>query len=59
MYYTYMPCFTYIYFVLKLAAGIQVIYDLSRPKGDRVVELMARCNNCRMPTYHSVEPKVN
>ncbi|XP_032791055.2 snake venom 5'-nucleotidase isoform X2 [Daphnia magna] len=38
-------------------SGINVVYDVTRPKGDRVVELLARCNNCRMPAYHPVEPE--
>ncbi|XP_046636634.1 snake venom 5'-nucleotidase-like isoform X3 [Daphnia pulicaria] len=38
-------------------SGINVVYDVSRPKGDRVVQLLARCNNCRMPVYLPVEPE--
>lgn len=29
--------------------------DLSRPVGDRVIELMARCGRCRIPTYEPVQ----
>lgn len=33
-------------------SGAQVIYDLTRPKGDRVIELMLRCNRCRLSLIH-------
>lgn len=46
-------------FIWLPITGINVAYDVSRSKGDRVVELLARCNNCRMPAYHAVEPQVN
>lgn len=38
-------------------SGIQVLFDLTRDNGDRVIELMARCSNCRIPTFFPVEPK--
>ncbi|KAK4026090.1 hypothetical protein OUZ56_015113 [Daphnia magna] len=38
-------------------SGLQVAYDIARPTGDRVVELLARCNNCRIPAYSPVQPK--
>ncbi|KAI9563179.1 hypothetical protein GHT06_010637 [Daphnia sinensis] len=40
-------------------SGLQVAYDIARPTGDRVVELLARCNNCRIPAYTPVKPEVN
>ncbi|XP_046636695.1 snake venom 5'-nucleotidase-like [Daphnia pulicaria] len=38
-------------------AGVRVVYDISRSKGDRVTELLARCNNCRIPIYRPVQPE--
>lgn len=43
---------------IRCVTGIHVVYDISRAKGDRVVELLARCNNCRLPVYQPVQPKV-
>ena len=31
--------------------GIQITFNISRPIGDRVTELMVRCRTCRVPTY--------
>lgn len=35
-------------------SGLKVVYDISRPVNERVVELMARCNRCRVPIYSHV-----
>jgi len=32
-------------------SGIQITFNISRPIGDRVTELMVRCRTCRVPTY--------
>lgn len=34
--------------------GIRVLYDLTRERGDRVIDLEVRCNKCRMPDYSPV-----
>ena len=36
-------------------SGIRVTYDLSKPRGRRVVELLARCSRCRVPIYEAVQ----
>jgi 5'-nucleotidase len=35
-------------------SGIKVVYDVSRPIGDRVIHLMARCGNCEVPVFEEV-----
>ena len=34
--------------------GLKIVYDLSQPPNERVVQLMARCSQCRIPTYDHV-----
>ena len=34
--------------------GLRIVYDLSQPPNQRVVEMMARCSQCRIPTYSHV-----
>ncbi|PSN34309.1 Protein 5NUC, partial [Blattella germanica] len=35
-------------------SGLKVVYDLAKPNGKRVVKAMARCGDCRVPTYKKV-----
>lgn len=35
--------------------GIQVVYDLSRKPGDRVVKLDVLCTQCRVPSYEPLQ----
>uniref|UniRef100_A0A915JCJ9 5'-nucleotidase n=1 Tax=Romanomermis culicivorax TaxID=13658 RepID=A0A915JCJ9_ROMCU len=37
-------------------AGIRVIYDLSRPNGERVRKLSVRCSECPFPIYTPLDP---
>ena len=39
---------------ILFSLGIQVFYDLAQPRGKRVIELLARCNHCRVPDYFPV-----
>jgi 5'-nucleotidase len=32
-------------------SGVKVVYDLSRPKNERVVSLLVRCDDCPIPDY--------
>lgn len=36
-------------------SGIQVVYDLRRKEGERVVSLLGRCGECRVPHYVPIE----
>lgn len=36
-------------------SGIRVVYDLTKPIGQRVVNLKARCSQCRIPIYELVD----
>ncbi|RWS28195.1 5'-nucleotidase-like protein [Leptotrombidium deliense] len=36
-------------------SGFKVIYDLSKPVGQRVVRLMIRCGECRVPMYEILD----
>lgn len=36
-------------------SGIKVTYDLSKPNGERVVEVLVRCSKCLMPKYEPLE----
>lgn len=36
-------------------SGIQVVYDIRRPSGQRVKELKVRCVKCRVPKYEPIE----
>ena len=56
--YTIFYCATYLFDVGTFIQGIQVVYNVSRPRGDRVVELFARCSKCRIPTFDPVEAEV-
>ncbi|KAJ9591994.1 hypothetical protein L9F63_001506, partial [Diploptera punctata] len=35
-------------------SGLKVVYDLEKPNGKRVVEVLARCGDCRVPVYKPV-----
>lgn len=58
-YYTTPDSYNIFANIIVTNSGIHVTFDVSRPKGDRVVELMARCNECRIPNYLPVEPEVS
>lgn len=36
-------------------SGLQVVYDVSRAIGERVIEVKIRCANCSVPRYHPLE----
>ncbi|VEN61869.1 unnamed protein product [Callosobruchus maculatus] len=38
-------------------SGVRVTYDLSQPKGSRVVKLKIRCQNCTIPIYEPLDLK--
>jgi 2',3'-cyclic-nucleotide 2'-phosphodiesterase (5'-nucleotidase family) len=38
-------------------SGLQITYDISRPIGKRVVEVLAVCTKCRVPKLEPLEPK--
>ncbi|XP_050297188.1 apyrase [Anthonomus grandis grandis] len=46
---------------LKLlqVSGIHVVYNISRPSGDRVVELKIRCQYCDVPEYQELDLNAN
>jgi 5'-nucleotidase len=37
-------------------SGVKVIYDLSKPKGSRVISLLVRCDDCSVPDYTPLDP---
>lgn len=37
-------------------SGIKVVYDLSKPKNNRVVSLQVRCDDCAIPDYTPLDP---
>ena len=43
--------------LLCLFSGFQLTYDLLRPKGDRVVEMLLRCSKCKVPRFFPMEPE--
>lgn len=40
-------------------SGIRVAYDIGRPPGDRVVQLMIRCGECRVPRFLPLNPEAH
>lgn len=40
-------------------SGFHIAIDLRRAKGQRVTELLSRCNKCHSPTYSLVDPDTN
>ncbi|KAL1492215.1 hypothetical protein ABEB36_012697 [Hypothenemus hampei] len=42
---------------LKLlqVSGIHVVYNISRPEGDRVIEVKIRCQQCNIPEYQDLD----
>nr|CAH7737873.1 unnamed protein product [Callosobruchus chinensis] len=40
---------------LLQVSGIRVTYDLSQPKGSRVINLKIRCQNCTIPIYEPLD----
>lgn len=36
-------------------SGIRVVYNISRPEGDRVVDLKVRCQECDIPIYEDLD----
>lgn len=36
-------------------SGLQVIYDLSKPKNSRVISVQVQCADCNVPTYSKLE----
>ncbi|XP_072380141.1 apyrase [Diabrotica undecimpunctata] len=40
---------------LLQVSGIIVEFDFSKPEGERVISLKARCHNCTVPVYEDVE----
>ncbi|XP_056643120.1 apyrase-like isoform X2 [Diorhabda sublineata] len=46
---------------LKLlqVSGIQVVYDLSRIVGDRVISAKIRCQNCTIPIYEDLDENID
>ncbi|CAG5132255.1 unnamed protein product, partial [Candidula unifasciata] len=38
-------------------SGLQITYDMSRPVGERVVEVLAVCTKCRVPTLEPLQPQ--
>ncbi|XP_066299913.1 5'-nucleotidase-like [Branchiostoma lanceolatum] len=45
----------YSFPILYFSSGFVVTYDLSKPVGERVVRLAARCSECKVPQYQPVE----
>lgn len=40
-------------------SGLRIVYDLNKPKGNRVVSVKVRCANCSVPTYEDLETEEN
>ena len=38
-------------------SGIRAVFDMRKPKGQRVVELKLRCSRCKIPRYYPLEPE--
>lgn len=36
-------------------AGVRVVYDLSQPVGERVVQVSLRCADCEIPIYEELD----
>ncbi|VEN61877.1 unnamed protein product [Callosobruchus maculatus] len=36
-------------------SGVQIVFDMSRPVGDRVVSAKLRCQNCTIPIYEDLD----
>lgn len=45
------------YGVYNSSAGFQVVYDLSKPSGNRVKSVNVLCTKCRVPRYEPLNPK--
>ncbi|GJQ73191.1 hypothetical protein Trydic_g13576 [Trypoxylus dichotomus] len=41
---------------LLQVSGLHVTYNFSRPKGERISRIYARCGGCRIPRYHRLKP---
>lgn len=39
--------------------GLNVVIDFSRPSGDRVQSIYARCGNCAVPMYEKLDLNAN
>ncbi|XP_072036304.1 snake venom 5'-nucleotidase-like [Amphiura filiformis] len=39
-------------------SGLMVIYDVTRPSGDRVISVMVKCSDCDTPTYEPLEEEM-
>lgn len=40
-----------------LTEGIRATYNLERPEGERLIEILLRCARCRIPEFLPVEPE--
>ena len=40
---------------IVLFSGLQIKYDMSKPKGSRVVDIQVRCAKCKFPVYEPLD----
>ena len=40
---------------LSCFSGLQIKYDMSKPKGSRVVDIQVRCAKCKFPVYEPLD----
>ncbi|XP_065338966.1 snake venom 5'-nucleotidase-like [Cloeon dipterum] len=38
-------------------SGLNVVYDMKKPPGERVKSATARCGNCRVPVFYPLDPE--
>jgi len=40
-------------------AGVQILYDMSQPIGQRVIDMKLRCLDCEVPKYEPLDLSAN
>ena len=43
---------------LSCFSGLQIKYDMSKPKGSRVVDIQVRCAKCKFPVFEPLDKSV-